>query len=59
MAIESDDFRKIRRDLAYLEEDIKVMPQYLKGPFRLVHDCIDELAKANTKGANGVERDEA
>lgn len=45
MAIESEFFAGIRRKLAYLEDDIKVMPQALKEPHRLQHDCIAELTE--------------
>lgn len=45
MAIESEYFTGIRRKLAYLEDDIKAMPQGFKEPHRLLHDCIAELTE--------------
>jgi len=49
MAIEGENLTGIRRRLAYLEDDIKVMPQALKEPFRLIHDCLAELVEATSK----------
>lgn len=52
---ENDDYAKIRRNLEYLREDMRKMPQYLKGPFRLLHDCVLELDEIVSRldAANG------
>jgi hypothetical protein len=54
MATEND-YAKIRRNLEYLREDMRNMPQYLKGPFRLLHDCVLELDEIVSRldGAKG------
>ncbi len=61
MATQNDDYAKIRRDLDYLEEDIKTMPQGLKGTYRLVHDCLAELTEIvsrldGAKGSKNLDR---
>jgi hypothetical protein len=63
LATENDDYARIWRSLAYLEEDIKALPVGLKGTHRLLHDVladltkiVSRLAESKTTGADFIER---